>query len=172
MLICSSPQVWEGFFSQFFPILPQLAPSNLGNCSICRLSHCWICFGLYNIYFSWKNHILASQFSGAEEGFSFKVATSKLPKIGKMHIHNCFSCTSIFLYFSQWSCSPNSCRFGPFLMHFHYRLGKRKLFWSPAKTDVLFRLWAGQSLRFQGEDFPRANFIFLMQLSAPYTPTL
>ena len=104
--------------------------------------------------------------------FFFKVATSKLPKIGKMHIHNCFSCSSIFLCFSQWSCSPNSCRFGPFLMHFHYRLCKRKPFWSPAKTDMLFRLWAGQSLRFQGEDFPRANFIFLMQLSAPYTPTL
>ena len=117
-------------------------------------------------------YVLASQFSGAGEGFSFKVATSKLPKIGKMHIHNCFSCSSIFLCFSQWNCSPNSCRFDPFLMHFHFRLGKRKLFWSPAKTDVLFRLWAGQSLRFQGKDFPRANFIFLMQLSAPFSPTL
>ena len=110
--------------------------------------------------------------SGAGEGFSFKVATSKLPRIGKMHIHNCFSYSSIFLCFWQWNCSPNSCQFGPFLMHFHYRLGKRKLFWSPAETDMLFRLWAGQSLRFQGEDFPRANFIFLMQLSAPFTPTL
>ena len=124
MLICSSQQVWEGFFSQFFPILPLLALSNLGNCCICRPSHCWICFGFYNIYFSWKNHILASQLSGAGEGFSFKVATSKLPKIGKMHIHNCFSCSLIFLCFSQWSCSPNSCRFGPFLMHFHYWLEK------------------------------------------------
>ena len=38
---------------------------------------------------------------GAGEGFSFKFATSKLPKFGKMHIHNCFSCTSIFLGFSQ-----------------------------------------------------------------------
>ena len=119
-----------------------------------------------------EDHIFASQLSGAGQGFSFKVATSKLPKIGKMHIHNCFSCSSIFLCFSQWNCSPNSCRFGSFLMHFHYWLGKRKLFWSPAKTDVLFRLWASQSLRFQGEDFLWANFIFLMQLSAPYTPTL
>ena len=118
----------KGVFYHFSSILELLALSNLGNCCICQISHCWICFGPFDKYISWKNHILASQFSGAGEGFSFKVATSKLPKIGKMHIHNCFICTSIFLCFSQWSCSPNFCRFGPFLMHFHYRLGKRKYF--------------------------------------------
>ena len=107
-----------------------------------------------------------------EKVFLTKLPLLNCPKSGKCMFTTFFSCTSLFLCFSQWSCSPNSCRFGPFLMHFHYRLGKRKLFWSPAKTDMLFRLWAGQSLRFQGEDFPRANFIFLMQLSAPYTPTL
>ena len=144
-------------FLSVFPNVTTAVFIKFGKLLYFWLSHCWICFGFYNIYFSWPNHILASQLSGAGDGFSFKVATSKLPKIGKMHIHNCFSCSSIFLCFSQWNCSPNSCRFGPFLMHFHYRLGKRKIFWSPAETDMLFRLWAGQRLSALGQHKVRGD---------------
>ena len=44
-----------------------------------QLSYCWICFVLNNLYFFRPNHVLASQFRAAGEGFSFNVATSKLP---------------------------------------------------------------------------------------------
>ena len=44
-----------------------------------QLSHCWICFVLNNLNFFRPNHVLASQFCAAGEGFSFNVTTFKLP---------------------------------------------------------------------------------------------
>ena len=37
-----------------------------------QLSHCWICFVLNNLYFFRPNHVLASQFCAAGEGFFFR----------------------------------------------------------------------------------------------------
>ena len=121
-LICSSQQVWEGFFYQFFPMLPLLSLSNLGNC--CIFGYLTVGFVLGSTTYISPGlfpHLCHSS-AVLEKVF---LASSKLAKFGEVHIHICFSCRSIFLCFSQSSSSPNSSLFGPFLKDFLYRLCKR-----------------------------------------------